>query len=298
MRHCRPVRRVALVLAWVAGCQLPVPAQSAFPSGVPNAEGCLPMPAAHDNQHSLPATSIVDLVFSDFLQVPTSDQTRIAASIKQHSYRGTLDEVKTEAMERIREEWQNRGYINAKVSGDERVLTSSPVSKQIALTVSVDEGAQYRLREITFKNNRAIVNEAVLRNQFPIKDGDIFMRQAIGKGLENLRYAYGQLGYINFTAVPSTAFDESDGTISLDVDVDEGRQFYVSSIDILGADARVLEGLALRRGQVYNVRLIELFLREYLPEADVHDPTLQRRWLDEKMGTVALTFDFRHCPAE
>jgi len=35
------------------------------------------------------------------------------------------------------------------------------------------------------------------------------------------------------------------------------------------------------------------FLRKHMPGADVNDPRIQQRSLDERNGTVALTFDFR-----
>jgi len=35
-------------------------------------------------------------------------------------------------------------------------------------------------------------------------------------------------------------------------------QFYISSIDIVDADRQLLNDLALRPGQVYNVRLVDL----------------------------------------
>ena len=135
-----------------------------------------------------------------------------------------------------------------------------------------------------------------MRALFPIKDGDVFSREKIATGLENLRKAYGQLGYINFTSVPGTTFDDEKKLGFLEIDVDEGKQFYVSSIDIVGADAQVLKDLALIPGQIYDVRLVELFLRKHLPEADVNDPNIQHRLLNERDGTVALTFDFRSCP--
>ena len=38
----------------------------------------------------------------------------------------------------------------------------------------IEEGDQYTLGEITFKNNKAVSNTKALRSLFPIKDGDIF----------------------------------------------------------------------------------------------------------------------------
>ena len=56
-------------------------------------------------------------------------------------------------------------------------------------------------------------NVKALRAQFAIKDGDYFNYTAVGKGLENLRKAYGSLGYINFVADPDAPLrrGEEDG---------------------------------------------------------------------------------------
>ena len=111
---------------------------------------------------------------------------------------------------------------------------------------------------------------------------------------ENLRYAYDELVYINFTSIPSPTFDDAKKLGVLEVDVDEGKKFYISSIDILGADPQVLKDMPLKPGQVYNLRLVDQFLRKHLPDVAVNDPRIQQRLLDERRGTVALTFDFRN----
>jgi outer membrane protein insertion porin family len=228
--------------------------------------------------------------------MPISDQDEITASIRQETHGEALDGVIDEALERIRAGWQNRGYFKVQVSGDTTTLAKNAADLHIALFVHVDEGLRYTLGAVTFKHNKAISNVEALRALFPINDGEIFSREKIAKGLENLRKAYGEFGYINYTGVPATTFDDEKKLVFLEIDVDEGKQFYVSSIDIVGADAELLNDLALKPGQIYNVRLIELFLRKHLPGADVNDPNVQRRLLDERNGKVALTFDFRSCP--
>jgi hypothetical protein len=51
----------------------------------------------------------------------------------------------------------------------------------------------------------------------------------------------------------------------------EGKQFYVSSIDIVGsADPGLLNDLPLKPGRVYNVRPVDLFLQRHLRGADVN----------------------------
>ncbi|MGH7867218.1 MAG: BamA/OMP85 family outer membrane protein, partial [Candidatus Dormibacteraceae bacterium] len=104
-------------------------------------------------------------------------------------------------------------------------------------------------------------NVRALRAQFAIKDGDYFNYTAVGKGLENLRKAYGSLGYINAGIVPSTRFDEAKKELFLDIDIDEGKPFYVSRIEFTGntvtRDPVIRRELLLEEGQVYNSNLWE-----------------------------------------
>lgn len=104
---------------------------------------------------------------------------------------------------------------------------------------------------------------------------------------------------INFTSVPDTSVDDENKLISLEIDMDEGKQFYVGSVKVLGVDQparqELLRDLPIKRGQTYNSRLWELSLRKYssmFPDCKCGD---SERRLDEKTGTVALTLDFWPC---
>ena len=108
------------------------------------------------------------------------------------------------------------------------------VAYVLLITIPVEEGQRYRLKDITFTGNKAVKNTQALRSLFKIKDGDVFDTEAIRKGLESLRKAYAALGYINFTPVPNTDADDEKRTISLRIDVDEGKQFYVRRIEFQG----------------------------------------------------------------
>ena len=231
--------------------------------------------------------------------MPVSDQDQIAASIKRLDYGNSPDGATDDAVERVRAGWQDRGYFKVKVSGEKRTLTSSADSRRIALSFHVEEGLQYRLDRITFKNYKLMADVSAVRDLFPINDGDIFSREKIAKGLENLRKAYGEMGYINFTSVPDTKFDDEKRVIVLEIDMDEGKQFYVSNINVLGLDElarqELLKELPIKSGQIYNSRFWELSLEKYssiFPDCQCGD---SERRLDEKAGTVALTLDYRPC---
>ncbi len=236
-------------------------------------------------------------MFPGFLQIPVSDQDEIAASIRQQAHGDALDGVIEEALERARAGWQNRGYFKVQVTGEGRILKKNPADLHVALFVHVDEGLRYTLAGITVKNNKVISNVKALRALFPIHDGDIFSRESIAKGLENLSKTYGEYGYINYTGVPATTFDDDKKLAFLEVDVDEGKQFFVGSVNILGFDEpakqTILSNLAIHTGDVYNARLWDLSLIHIprLPDCECR-PQLQ---MDDHTGTVALTLDFRPC---
>jgi outer membrane protein insertion porin family len=222
----------------------------------------------------------------------------------------TYDASKLEEdTERVRNEYQNRGYFKVLVQDPQTkirdtghqgfhipLLMSGP-GKAVDITMPIEEGDLYRLGSITFKNNKAIPNSKALRGIFAIKDGDVFSKEKVGKGLENLRKAYGELGYINFTPVPQTSFDEDKKLINLEIDVDEGKQFYVRRIEFSGntttRDKVIRREIALEEGNVYNSRLWEFSLLRlnqlgYFEQLKPDDPNVTERHLDEKNGTVDL----------
>ena len=188
----------------------------------------------------------------------------------------TYDSTKlSEDAERVRYYYQTKGYFKALVADPKTQIhdtsgvrwywpfKSSP-GKAVDITLPVEEGQRYRLKEITFSGNKAVTNTAGLRALFKIKDGEIFDTEAVRKGLESLRKAYAALGYINFTPVPNTEADDEKKLISLRIDVDEGKQFFVRRIEFQGntttRDKVIRRELALEEGQVYNGNLWELSL--------------------------------------
>jgi outer membrane protein insertion porin family len=293
---------VVLAIAQVMLCRTPTHAQTApHLADVPRSRLCLPVPASDDQPYG-PEVTVAELTFDGDLQLGLEEQEKIASSVRRQRYSRGLDEATSEVLERVSAGWQDQGYFKVEVRGDARVLNTSPISQRVAVTVHVDEGRQYRLEKITFKNNRAITDNKALRSLFPITDGDIVDREKIVKGLESLRKAYDQLGYINFTPVPDTQVDEDRQTIALEVDVDEGKQFFISSIRVLGlnqqASQNALTDLLLKPGDIYNQRLLELFLQKlgFMMPGDSPQPNLVQRRLDQRLATVAITFDFRRCP--
>ncbi len=217
----------------------------------------------------------------------------------------TYDSSKLEEdAERVRQVYRDHGYYSAAVEdpktqirdqGGLNLFTFQPnKGKRIDILMPIEEGDRYRLSHITFTGNKAVTNTRALRNTFPIKDGAIFNATAVAKGLENLKKSYGQLGYINFGAIPSATVNEKDHTVSMNVDIDEGKQFYVSRIEIQGntltRDRVIRRELLLQEGQVYNSQLWEYSLLR-LNQLDYFDPLKVDQDTEAHQNTEAGTVD-------
>jgi outer membrane protein insertion porin family len=211
----------------------------------------------------------------------------------------------SEDAERVRVALQERGYFTAVVhdpktnirdaSGLNFPFIWKKGGKRVDITLPVEEGEQFRLRDITFKGNKAVTNTEALRGLFRLRPGEIFNTARVREGLENMRKAYGELGFINFTPVPDTQIDQDKKEISLQIDIDEGRPFSVRRIEFQGntttRDKVIRRELALEEGGVYNTRLWEVsllrlnqlqYFEQLNPEADTE------RRLNEQDGTVDL----------
>ena len=221
----------------------------------------------------------------------------------------TFDSSKLqEDAERVRVAYQEHGYFKAIVEDPKTQLRNKPggfsfippfhhgSGKAMDVTMSVEEGEKFKLKAINFKNNKAILNAKLLRAQFPIKDGETFDTRKIGKGIENLRKAYGQIGYINFTAVPETEIDDEHKLLTLNMDLDEGKPFFVRRIEFQGntttRDRVIRRELLVQEGQTFNSQLWELSILRlnqlnYFEQLKPEDDT--ERKIDEKNGTVDLT---------
>jgi outer membrane translocation and assembly module TamA len=250
------------------------------------------------DKHNSPSTisPIRRVLFRHASLLPPQARQEITKALRAEtsSISGDMTGVADEASERVRAAYQNEGYFKAEVTAKAVPVAEDSTGRyDIAIKVFV-EGKQYRLGDLRLIHMTAF-SEPELRDVFLIQRGEIFSREKISKGLEELRRVYGREGYINFTAVPDTVFDENNDSINLEIDVDEGKQFRLRSVEVLGGDAetkaRVLNDLAVKPGDVYNsaewVRSMEKF-----PTLTENSDVVAKR-LDERDGWVDMVLDFR-----
>jgi outer membrane protein insertion porin family len=198
-------------------------------------------------------------------KLPPTDQQRIIRNVRQHvKDKSEIDEVG----ERVRYGFQRDGFFHVFVQDPTvRVVARNGDQETVDLVMDVQEGEQYRLKDIQFTGSNEFP-AAAMRAQFPLVDGDIFNREKIGEGLDALRKLYGSRGYINFTAVPETEEDAARRTVALIVDLDPGAVFHFGKLIVAGeqsqpgAREKLLATWKKHEGQVYDPAVLVEFLRE------------------------------------
>lgn len=229
----------------------------------------------------------------------------VSQELRQHivlAYQGRtypLDELK----QRIRQQLRDLGYAKASVEIPQLATMPAPSPRQsVDVTVQISVGAVYRLGAITFNGNKQITNVNTLRAQFPLKDGDLFNSTAIGKGLDNLKNGYQSLGYINFGAIPKAQYDEAQHTVTLTVDIDEGKQYLFGHLLLDGVEphpgmAQALQAAwkPLEDGNVYSPRIFSLWLGKnatFIPNAQTAPEKYVSALIDDDAGRVNVQITF------
>jgi outer membrane protein insertion porin family len=226
--------------------------------------------------------------------------------ILENLFAKTFDASKLdEDTERVRQAYRDRGYFLAETAeaqthvrdaGGLNWFTLHPsTGKRIDIMIPVEEGERYKLGGLTFSGNKMITNVRALRAQFAQKDGEWFDATLFGKGLKNLQKAYGSQGYINMVANPIPKRDDAKKLVYWNVEIDEGKQFFVSRIEFTGntvtRDKVIRRELILEEGQVYSsqkwdLSILRLNQLGYFDTLKVDDDTETRQNADN--GTVDL----------
>jgi outer membrane protein insertion porin family len=136
-------------------------------------------------------------------------------------------------VERIREVYMNKGFLNVQVSQPAIELTED--KKWFIVTFTVVEGEQYTVAEVGVRGN-TVYEEPELRSGSKIKVGDIFQRSKIRDEITRLTELYGAKGYAFTDVEPSVKPDAQAKTATIIFNIKEGDLIRVREIHISGND--------------------------------------------------------------
>lgn len=142
------------------------------------------------------------------------------------------DEVPND-VERIREVYMNKGYLNVQVGLPTIELTED--KKWFLVTFAIGEGEPFTVEQIGFRGN-TVFEEAELRQGMQITEGEIFQRQKLRDEVTRLTDKYGAKGYAFTDVTPNVQPDQETKTAKLIFHIKEGELTRIRQIKISGND--------------------------------------------------------------
>jgi outer membrane protein assembly factor BamA len=130
------------------------------------------------------------------------------------------------------------------------------------VTIPVTEGAAYLWDKAAWAGAAAL-GAAELDAALNMKAGEVADGLKIEKGWHAVSRAYGRRGYLMARVKPAPAFDDEHQRVSYDVQLDEGAQFHMGTLAVVGlaeADAaRLQRAWQLAPGAIFNMDYLEEF---------------------------------------
>src|SRR5947209_5179427 len=171
---------------------------------------------------------------------------------------GRLDETQLQDdLQKIREFYQNHGYIDVAVRDVTKQRTSSGA---LQIVIAIDEGPQYHVGKLSFVGYKATTEEK-LRGVVKMKEGAIYSAKGIKDDAKAMADAYGSGGYVDLTIVPESS-PAHGGLIDITYRIDEGQRSYVERISITGntrtKDKVIRREVLIAPGDVFNTVRVEV----------------------------------------
>jgi outer membrane protein assembly factor BamA len=165
----------------------------------------------------------------------------------------------------LRHWYEDHGFFDARIG---RKITWSPDQTEVMVTFLVNEGARYKIDNITFKGNTT-VPEAQLRKNMKLVEGRYYDAEALRRDVRTVVRAYSPYGFIyqptetdpkkkeDYLQInPQPLLRREAGKVGLVYDINEGKPFHIGRVRVRGnekiQDKVFLREMRVAPGQLYN----------------------------------------------
>jgi len=156
----------------------------------------------------------------------------------------------------------DKGFLNAKVNINTKKDTSD--FNTVNMSVYIDRGGRVKINDILFVGNEAL-SPKKLRKKMKNTKKQFFGRfwkkskyieDEYKEDLEKILDAYSRLGYRDARIISDSLFWNDDKTISLQLTIDEGKQYRFGDIIFVGnkhfTNEQLQSIVGIEKGDVYN----------------------------------------------
>ncbi|MFC2175750.1 outer membrane protein assembly factor BamA [Bacteroidota bacterium] len=162
----------------------------------------------------------------------------------------------------IKNHYIDKGYLNVAVNTVSEKDTTLP--NNVVLTFNVDKKKKVRIDKIIFNGNEEVkarklknaMKETKQRTWWRVWKASKFLDYEYEKDRKAVIAKYNQLGYRDARIISDTVYPNKNGSINLEINLEEGRKYYFRNITWVGNtkySSDVLSKLlGIKKGDVYN----------------------------------------------
>jgi outer membrane protein insertion porin family len=159
-----------------------------------------------------------------------------------------------------------QGYLRASIGAPQPALVNgNDAGGPVALTVTVNEGLQYSLGQVSWSGNSAFSSDD-LGSHVTLPRNRPANALQLQRDLLDVEKLYGTRGYLAAHVQSRADFDDSSRTVNYTLVVNEGAQYHMGQLAVSGVDADVAERLErdskLRSGDPFNLAYWSGFMKE------------------------------------
>jgi outer membrane protein insertion porin family len=170
------------------------------------------------------------------------------------------DEGVEEDLERLREFYYGRGYLDYKIKAEKEFSDSRD---RVHLVFYIQEGPVYRVSETILSGNTRFTTEH-LRPSIRLQPGDVYLKARAERDAKALVQLYREQGFADAQVKESPRFTSKAGEplVAVEYGITEGKQFRIGQIQVTGNEVtkdkairRVLDEYGFTPGQLYNGKI-------------------------------------------
>ena len=163
------------------------------------------------------------------------------------------------------DKFKNEGYRNVKV-----LVSKTPAkNNRVNLKIIIVKNKKIKIKELRFHGNEKIKNRKLKRKMKKTKQRSFgrfwkrskFIEEDFRNDLENIISYYRELGYRDAIIKNTGVKENPDNTLSVNIDIDEGKQYFFGDINFIGntvySDRQLSNFLRLKKGDLYNAELLK-----------------------------------------
>jgi outer membrane protein insertion porin family len=165
-------------------------------------------------------------------------------------------------LDKLRDFYREHGFLDIDIP-EERIVFSYPKADGLVITISMTEGRQYKVGDVTITGNK--LHSTILLKRVAAlyaKQGTVFAPSKIDKAVERLEDYYGKDGYLDTRVRVTRRPNLTTNDIDLEFKIEESEKFHVESIEIEGntktKSVVIIRELALGPGDVFDTVLMKI----------------------------------------